>query len=291
MIYNKISGNNSSSRHGGISMPAAYAHNRFGQDCISLMPDKLKALCLSECALFNYGVHGPDILFYYHPLISNEINRFGSELHHCTGKIFFEPCPDICRFYSGKSAMLAYLLGFLAHFALDSSCHSYINTLANESPFSHNLIESQFDAYLMRLDGHAPLRIDRSKTLQPSHRTAEVIARFFPFREEQIFEAIKGQKKTLHLFYSPDEYKKKLIQNLIRKLRISGSFEDLFLDAEELPACSESNEKLSEMYAEALSLYPLLMRSLIRYLRGNKDLLPYFDHDFEGNDRSVAETI
>lgn len=280
-------------------MPAAYAHHTFGQACIDLMPEKVKAVCLRHREVFDFGVHGPDLLFYYKPLSSNEVNRHGSELHHWTGKQFFE----ICRYVylgmpfgqlqdepeeslpmtsSEKNALLAYILGFLAHFTLDSSCHPYINQMTEESSLSHNLIESQYEAYLMRKDGKKPLEIDRSLTLIPSKKRAQVVSHVFPFDEETILECMKGQKMTLHLFYSPGEYKKKLVREAIGLLKIRGDFADLFLDEETITECEVFNEEILARQQKAIERYPILMKNLLNYLYDKEELTEYFQHDFEG---------
>ena len=264
-------------------MPAAYAHYRFGCDCIETLPAVLKNACLTHRNLFDFGVHGPDIFFYYDPLSSNEVNRFGSELHHKCGRDFFEHCRYAYLGGSDKQAMMAYLLGFLAHFTLDSSCHGYINHMAETTEYSHNLIESQYEAFLMEIDKIDPLQIDRGILIDPSMQTAEIISRFFSFTSKQVLKTLKGQQTTLHLFYSPREIKKKVLQTLIDQLGIKGSFGDLFLDADAIPACREMCEEIQRMQSHALSIYPFLAMNLTAYLTGRADLEEYFLHDFEGN--------
>ena len=263
-------------------MPAAYAHNRFGSDCIETLPDILKNSCLEYRDLFDFGVHGPDIFFYYDPLTSNEVNRFGSDMHHRSGRDFFEKCCKVYQNESHKKAMMAYLLGFLAHFTLDSCCHGYINQMDAETDLSHNRIESQYEAHLMKLDGKNPLMVDRSESLKPSPYTAMVIASFFDFTPQQVLKSLKGQRTTMKLFYSPLEVKKKSLQTLIRTLKIGGSFDDLFLDADTLPACVEMNRTIDAHRIHALSIYPELAWNLVSYLAGRQELGSYFDHDFEG---------
>ena len=45
-------------------MPTTYAHYRFGAECISVMPEQLQKIVNEHRALFDIGVHGPDIFFY-----------------------------------------------------------------------------------------------------------------------------------------------------------------------------------------------------------------------------------
>ena len=62
-------------------MPTTYAHWRFGDKCIRMLPDDLQNIILNNRAIFDYGVHGPDIFFYYNCLKYNEVNRYGSAMH------------------------------------------------------------------------------------------------------------------------------------------------------------------------------------------------------------------
>lgn len=279
-------------------MPAAYAHHRFGSECIATMPPKFQKACETHRELFDFGVHGPDIFFYHRPLTKNPVNSFGYAMHHRTGRDFFEETRAVFRSEKNSAAMMAYLLGFLAHFALDSSCHAYINRLTKQSDMSHNYIESQYEAFLMRMDGKEPISVDRSQSLHPSPRTAEVIARFFPIATEDVLKANKGQARAMRLLYSPTEKKKKAVQKLLRTIGIEGDFADLFIDNDEAQGCAESNRRIFELQQQALERYPALMTNYVRYLNGREELIEDFDLDFEGkvhrhpdaNDQSAQTT-
>ncbi len=264
-------------------MPAAYAHHTFGETCLNSLPPKMKAVCTKYRELFDIGVHGPDILFYYNPLKSNKINCHGQELHQWTGEQFFNVCKySYQHTEENKKAMIAYLMGFLAHFILDSSCHDFINEEASESGLSHNLIESQYEVYLMEKDGLDPMKVDRSAPLHPSMENAVIIAEFFPFTEQEIRKSLKGQKRVLHLFYSPKEAKKKALRKLIDQLGVKGDFGDLFLDREHLYQCGLMNEIIYKRQKAAAEIYPKLARNLVSFLFDREELDEYFQYNFEG---------
>ena len=52
-------------------MPASYAHYRFGQQVFKQLPVELQQQISPYMDLYQIGLHGPDLLFYYHPLIPN----------------------------------------------------------------------------------------------------------------------------------------------------------------------------------------------------------------------------
>ncbi len=264
-------------------MPAAYAHHRFGDACLDSLPEKLRNVCLKHRELFDIGVHGPDILFYYKPLNRNKVNTYGQELHRWTGQQFFTVAKYSYQHAEDqKKAMLVYLLGFLAHFVLDSGCHDFINEEAAESGISHNKIESQYEAFLMRRDGKDPMKVDRSLPLHPTMKNAEIIARYFPLEEAEVLKSLKGQKTFLHLFYSPTEKKKQLLRKALDTFQIQDDVGDLFLDREILYRCSMCNDVILKRQKAAVELYPRLAKNLLYFLHDREDLDEYFQYNFEG---------
>ena len=47
-------------------MPSTYAHRRFGTNVLEHLPDELRAQLEQNRELYDIGLHGPDLLFYYH---------------------------------------------------------------------------------------------------------------------------------------------------------------------------------------------------------------------------------
>ena len=46
-------------------MPAFYAHYRFGCDVLKQLPEDIRSICTAHRGLFDIGLHGPDIYFFY----------------------------------------------------------------------------------------------------------------------------------------------------------------------------------------------------------------------------------
>ena len=70
-------------------MPTTYAHYRFGCDVLAAMPTDLREIVEKHRQLFDFGVHGPDLLFYDKPFSSTRINAIGYASHERTGADFF----------------------------------------------------------------------------------------------------------------------------------------------------------------------------------------------------------
>lgn len=49
-------------------MPAIYAHRAFGEDLKKRLPPERFAEVFAHPDCFALGLHGPDTLFYFHPL-------------------------------------------------------------------------------------------------------------------------------------------------------------------------------------------------------------------------------
>lgn len=71
-------------------MPTTYAHYRFGREVTRLLPASIQDEILQNQSLFQIGLHGPDILFYYKALSHNPISSYENQMHHKPGRAFFE---------------------------------------------------------------------------------------------------------------------------------------------------------------------------------------------------------
>ena len=104
-------------------MPSTYAHRRFGADVLVQLPRELREKITPYRPLYDMGLHGPDLMFYYRALQSNPVNRLGNAMHEQPGRVFFTRARGVVNKAKNRDAALAYVLGFLCHFALDSTCH------------------------------------------------------------------------------------------------------------------------------------------------------------------------
>ena len=67
-------------------MPSTYAHRRFGADVLQQLPAALQDQIGKNRALFDVGLHGPDLLFYYHAAKSNPVSALGNAMHEQPGR-------------------------------------------------------------------------------------------------------------------------------------------------------------------------------------------------------------
>ena len=114
-------------------MPSTYAHRRFGTNVLEHLPDELRAQLEQNRELYDIGLHGPDLLFYYHAAKSNPVGALGNAMHEEPGRVFFDRARRVVHCEADRDAALAYALGFVCHFALDSTCHPYVERFTRES--------------------------------------------------------------------------------------------------------------------------------------------------------------
>lgn len=261
-------------------MPTTYAHWRFGDKCIRMLPDDLQNIILNNRAIFDYGVHGPDIFFYYNCLKHNEVNRYGSAMHDIPYKDTLAQIKENFKKTENKDMALSYLLGFTCHFTLDSYCHGFIEKVDETMPYSHGKIESQFDRYLLIKDGFNPVTKSVTDMFHPDEKMAKVISGLFnKFDEDIIYKTLKDQKLYLNLLKDNSDIKRFFLTTAMDIAKVP-SFKDLLITKENVEELKPVNIRLNKYFDMALKHYPILADSLIGYLSDKNELNTYFKHNF-----------
>ena len=257
-------------------MPAAYAHYVFGQKVLKELPRDLQERIKDYLPLYHIGIHGPDILFYYEPLHSNEISRLGYEMHDAEAEEFFENARRKILAADGeeKMAMEAYIAGFICHFMLDSECHGYVAEKMEESGISHSEIETEFDSMLMRKKGLDPHMRNAAKHVMVNEKCAEIIAPFFGLEPRQILKAVKSMKRCHTLLLAPKKSKRVFLDTV---LKVSGNYDSIhgmIVNEEPNPRCVDSNWELFRRLKAAVEPCEDLIEE---YLEGCTEIKPLND--------------
>lgn len=264
-------------------MPSTYAHYRMGQEVAKQLSGSIREIIMENKELYDIGLHGPDILFYYHPLKVDPVNSIGYELHEHSGKYFFERAAKIIETSPKKKEGLAYIFGFICHFALDAICHGYIDEKIAKSGISHTEIEVEFDRNLMEKDGLDPICHELTGHIIPSVKNAEVIAAFFQGTDsKQIEKALKGMIQYNHLLLAPSKLKRTFIYTL---LRLTGNYKEmhgLMVNFEANPACEDSTRKLEQLYQVAEERAVCLINEYSEYILKEDRLNALYDCTFSG---------
>lgn len=262
-------------------MPTTYAHYSFGQK-VSQVVGEREGKIIADCPeLFNFGLHGPDLLFYYNALSKNPVNQLGSRLHELPGRFFFENAARVIRAQERKEAFYAYAYGFICHFVLDVRCHGYINEKIEASGITHAEIEAELDRELMVGDGLNPVSHKVTGHLVPSVENARVIQEFFPnIDEKQIYKTMKDMVFYLDMLTAPSRAKRSMIYTLLRASGHYESMHGLIINYEKNPQCEDSTEKLLLLYQDAVKLAVQLIAEFEAYVEEQTPLQGIYQYNF-----------
>ena len=263
-------------------MPSTYAHRRFGANVLDHLPPELGEPLSRNRPLYDIGLHGPDLLFYYHAAKSNPVSALGNAMHERPGREFFDHAHTVVRQAPDREAALAYALGFVCHFALDSTCHPFVEQYTRQSGVTHCEIETEFDNLLMRRDGLDPLKFFTASHIQPTEPNARVIA---PFYAEQItpeitLDALKGMISVHKLLQASNPVKRWVVLTGMKVVGKYDGLHGLVANPQPNPQCTESSHRLEELYGRALPLAEKLILDFVEKLDTDAPLDTAFDHTF-----------
>ena len=265
-------------------MPSIYAHYRFGKDVYKKLPESVRSQIRKYPDLYKIGLHGPDILFYYKPLMKNKVSALGHLIHEQPGSAFFERGRRILQAEQGKQGGKAYLYGFLCHYLLDSCCHGTVYETMEKSGLEHTHIETEFDRFLMEKDGLDPVRRCLTDHINPSERNAAAIAPFFQgVTAGQVKKALRSMRWYHGILLAPGRLKRALVDAGMRLTGSGyGSLRGMMMDYERDPRCIESSRKLFEGYEKALSEAAALIPAYREALKTGEELPARYQRNFEG---------
>lgn len=199
-------------------MPACLTHNLFARDVLS----RLNAPAIDQCA-YLWGAQGPDFLFchrYFKTMRDKSIKtlqEYGSMLHKTSPSKTLEA---MRKFVSGHDNPVyrSYVLGFICHYALDSTAHPYVNARAagmaeareNETPGTmHGEIEAALDTIVLRWKtGKLPSEVKLGDCFPKNEGVQRMIARLYRevlfevYGAEVSEEALYQSTKDAHLLFA-----------------------------------------------------------------------------------------
>lgn len=277
-------------------MPANYTHRILGKEVLARLAPSTLDRIRENPLLFQLGLHGPDLLFYYKPLSRTSLGKLGHSLHHHTGREVLTVLLDAVDSLPAEKqdAALAYTLGFACHHLLDSICHPYVYQLIKAGKSDHCTIEFQMDYWLMEKNGASPLETDPVSHLAGmKDKDFAVIAYLYAAlskldfpdaplksRPRQIASAYHSMQRLCHIFGS----RHGIVRLFARiGLLVSGTYEKrkgmIFVKSAD-PAFFGCNEYMQKLLFDTAYEAPVLLEGICRRVVSAR-----FDRTFEG--RSV----
>ncbi len=249
-------------------MPSDYTHLHFGKKLLPLMPERMQTAVKENRELFEIGLQGPDILFFHSPIGNTSVSKTGYAMHRASAKDFFSPARGILEEHSNPSAALAYLAGFLGHYALDSTCHGYIENKIKISGLTHSEIEKEFDRYLMVKDQADNAELNASKSIIASRKNAEIISRFFPtIQEKDVLRSLRFMRLSINML-SGKGFRRPLTMTVFIITLQYKKNHDLVRPRKQIPGSEDSDLRLEKLMTKALNLYKRIAFEYEAFLQG-----------------------
>lgn len=260
-------------------MPSTYAHYRFGTQVLDQLPADVRRPISRFRRMFDVGLHGPDLFFYYNILMKTPVGDLGEKYHHQPGSDFFTA---VCRRHrlEPTEAGQSYLYGVLAHYCLDSVCHPFVNEATADGKVGHVEMETEFDRFLLVMDGKTPPNTyDCSAHLTLTKGECETVAGFYPGASPvQINRCITTMAELTKLLAAPRGPKKTLV-NL--GVSVTGDkFTQNVMKPYPNPNCEHLNEPMFALYNEAVERYAALAEQMTAHLTYNASFGEEFSRTF-----------
>lgn len=143
-------------------MPSAITHQLVAEEAEKLLPEGLQHIIERAPDEYFLGCQGPDLFFFY---------RIGNKSEYNLGKFLHRSRPyDVFRFFArllsgeqsarfpaysdeDRTRAFAYILGYIAHYATDSTFHPFVYNYMNKEGSEkrvHQLIENDWDVHFLR---------------------------------------------------------------------------------------------------------------------------------------------
>ena len=241
-------------------MPASYAHYRFGKQVLPQLPGDVRQCIQRFRRMFDMGLNGPDIFYYFNPFFATATGELGSTFHLQSGQEFF---PAACAAATSEAAR-AYLYGLLGHYCLDSRCHPYVRQLVDIGEANHARLESEFERFLLLLDKHpSPQTFHPGKRMKTTRGECMTISGFYPpATGGAVSLSIQNMAISLRFLAAPNRKRNEAILS-----KVNPSLLDYMIPAEDSESLAPYVRELKALYDEAIDHYPVLLAQLTEHLR------------------------
>ena len=237
-------------------MPAVYAHRRFGEKVLAACQnDEARTAIETYQDLFNIGLQGPDILFYYDPLRQNPYKAAGDALHDAPAAPFFEA----------------------------GAAH------VNGRPEGQAVaIETALDGALMEKDGVDWRTANPAGYIVVSEVTVRTIARVVPAGREQVRQCLTNMKMVNRLLMPGGPVRNALVEGA---LRLAGKWEvlgGLLITALDRPAYAASSDELGYLFDGAVPVALELIDGYCDHIFRGAPLGPRFGRTYGPSEELLA---
>lgn len=295
-------------------MPNIVAHCWYGDVAITKSnTDRLRKIINKYHGVFLFGCQGPDPFYFYHRLPwqsqknIHEVRDYGNIIHknHIsdTFRIFMEYTKET---QNGED--IAFVAGFLNHWAVDHICHPYIfyetDSLTEKIGNAHQVFETMIDKGVLDINGLKRSDYRTYKLLKHPDdafdRIYEIYRRVFKeldnmdIEKEHVINSYSTFYSMQKIFYDPNGRKYKwvgLLENMVKakgvatSMMIPNEYDSVtdpmnYRHEEWVHPCDNtirSTESFEELAGKAAGIGIILMEKYERYLAGEEDIKEILD--------------
>ena len=264
-------------------MPAMYAHYVFGRETLPLFNAEIQQIIKAHRNMFDLGLQGPDFYFFdqLKYLKGKTFARIGRELHH-------EPCEQLLAHFERENgryvdiSTLAYVLGLIGHFSLDSTCHPYIDAWVEAMPYNHMRMETEFDRFLLERDGKKARRFPLGQCMASDKQQRMAIGYLYEGHgsAKEVASLLREYGIIKNAMRTPIDLQYLIYQVILGVVGARKFIGGVFMGPQDAKSYI-TNPRLCVLFNKAKHLFVRLTDNYMEhYLHGNS-LDAYFKRDFE----------
>ena len=262
-------------------MPTTYAHDLFGKMVYHRLDPEIQEKIKKYQTTYQIGLHGPDILFYVRPFHKNRFNQMAHRLHREEAAGFFELGRELYQ-KTGNEEILVYLLGFICHFMLDSTCHPYISEYMKKTGARHDEIETEFDRALMVRTGKDPFHYQPGSVIRIEKNSVDAISEVMEgMSHKDIVRALMGSKFYTRLPICDSEKKRKIKLAVARILFMYRLADGRIIRGEPKDICLESTQHLTQLFRQTVPEAAAMINEYYKQRNGSDRLNVRFDRNYK----------
>ena len=262
-------------------MPTTYAHDLFGKMVYHRLDPEIQEKIKKYQTTYQIGLHGPDILFYVRPFHKNRFNQMAHRLHREEAAGFFERGRELYQ-KTGNEEILVYLLGFICHFMLDSTCHPYISEYMKKTGARHDEIETEFDRALMIRTGKDPFHYQPGSVIRIEKNSVDAISEVMEgMSHKDIVRALMGTKFYTRLPICDSEKKRKVKLAVARILFMYRLADGRIIRGEPKDICLESTQHLTQLFLQTVPEAAAMINEYYKQRNGSDRLNVRFDRNYK----------
>ena len=262
-------------------MPTTYAHDLFGKMVYHRLDPEIQEKIKKYQTTYQIGLHGPDILFYVRPFHKNRFNQMAHRLHREEAAGFFERGRELYQ-KTGNEEILVYLLGFICHFMLDSTCHPYISEYMKKTGARHDEIETEFDRALMVRTGKDPFHYQPGSVIRIEKNSVDAISEVMEgMSHKDIVRALMGTKFYTRLPICNSEKKRKVKLAVARILFMYRLADGRIIRGEPKDICLESTQHLTQLFLQTVPEAAAMINEYYKQRNGSDRLNVRFDRNYK----------